>query len=218
MKSVSLNDLIKTTKKSKSTILRFYKKNPEIRKEVKYIKRKNYYPLEHTRYFDSEIMYDENKQLLLENKSMKNVIDCLMDRNSLQMRLWYMDWTYLYTVAYKSERNKKSCFRMMNGLYDSLIERYGSRTEIRMFFTTEPFANRNGYHNHFVIYISNESIKEIIMDEINQYFEYDRVDSRPYNPYKAGLFYIAKDGLVNEDWDILGNNLKDEATNEKWKD
>jgi hypothetical protein len=28
-----------------------------------------------------------------------------------------------------------------------------------------------------------------------------------YDKYKAGLFYTAKLGLVNEDWDIMGNRL-----------
>ncbi len=100
---------------------------------------------------------------------------------------------------------------MMHGLYDKLIEHYGDRTEIRLFFTTEPFANRNGYHNHFAIYISNKTLIEAITDEISLYFEYDRADSSLYNKYKAGLFYMAKKGLVSEDWDILGNRLSESA-------
>jgi hypothetical protein len=32
--------------------------------------------------------------------------------------------------------------------------------------------------------------------------------------YKAGLFYISKEGLVGEDWDIMGNNLKKDGLNE----
>lgn len=211
MKIEPLKDFLKRTQVSESTIKRFYRKNPELKAEIIFRKR-NYYPIEHARYFNSEIMFDENKQLRQENNAMRNVIDCLMDRDSLQMRLWYMDWSYFFTVAYKVERNKKSCFRMMHGLYDTLIERYGDRTEIRLFFTTEPFTNRNGYHNHFAIYISNKSLVESILDEINLYFEYDRVDSSLYSKYKAGLFYMAKTGLVSEDWDILGNNLKGDST------
>ncbi len=212
MRIESLKEFIKRTKKSRSTINRFYKRNPELKAEVKYNRGKNYYPTDHARYFNSEIMFDDNKLLQQENKSMKNVIDCLMDRDSLQMTLWYKDWSYFFTVAYKAERNKKSCFRMMHGLYEMLIEKYGERTEIRIFFTTEPFVNRKGYHNHFVIYISNKSLVEVILDEISLYFEYDRVDYSLYNCYKAGLFYMVKEGLVAEDWDILGNNLKDDIT------
>lgn len=210
MKIEPLKEFLKRTQVSESTIKRFYRKNPELKAEVIF-RKKNYYPIEHARYFNSEIMFDENKQLWQENNAMRNVIDCLMDRDSLQMRLWYMDWSYFFTVAYKIERNKKSCFRMMHGLYDTLIERYGDRTEIRLFFTTEPFTNRNGYHNHFAIYISNKSLAETILDDINLYFENDRVESSLYSKYKAGLFYMTKTGLVSEDWDILGNKLKEDA-------
>jgi hypothetical protein len=211
MKIEPLQDFIKRTRKSKSTINRFYRKNPEYKEEVKRNRGKNYYPIEHARYFDSEIMFDENKLLQQENNSMRNVIDCLMDRDSTQVRLWYMDWTFFYTVAYRAERNKKSCFRMMNGLYESLINEYGDRTDLRLFFTTEPFANRKGYHNHFVIYVSNKSLQEAITDHISLYFENDRVDASLYDRYRAALFYMVKEGLVSEDWDILGNNLKAEG-------
>jgi hypothetical protein len=208
MKIESLKEFIKRTRKSKSTINRFYKKNQELKANIKNYRRKNYYPIEHARYFDSEIMFDENKVLQQENNSMRNVIDCLMDRDSLQVKLWYMDWSYFLTVAYREERNKTFCFRMMHGLYDELIESYGDHTEIRLFFTTEPFTNRKGYHNHFVIYIANKSLEQQILNDIYLYFENDRVDSKLYDPYKACLFYMSKEGLVNEDWDILGNNLK----------
>jgi len=100
---------------------------------------------------------------------------------------------------------------MMHGLYDTLIERYGDRTEIRLFFTTEPFANRKGYHNHFALYISNKSLVQTILDEISLYFEYDRSDFKLYDPFRAALFYMAKDGIHGDDWDILGTNLEEEA-------
>lgn len=210
MKIEPINEFIKRTKASRSKIFRFYKKHPELKAEIIF-RRKNYYPIEHARYFDSEIMFDENKALRQENNSMKNVIKCLMDRDSLHMRLWHMEWSYFCTVAYKAERNKKSCFRMMHGLYDTLIERYGDRTQIRLFFTTEPFANRNGYHNHFVLYVSNKSLLQTIMDDISLYFEYDRFDFKPYDPYRAALFYMAKDGIHGDEWDIIGNNLEKEG-------
>ncbi|MBY0534434.1 MAG: hypothetical protein K2P88_01165 [Chitinophagaceae bacterium] len=210
MKIESLKEFMRRTKKSRSTIGRFYKRNPEKRAEIIF-RKKNYYPIEHARYFDSEIMFDVNKELTQENKTMRNVIECLMDRESMQTRLWYMEWSYFGTVAYKLERNKKSCRRMMQGLFDTLTERYGDQTDIRIFFTTEPFINRNGFHNHFVLFVSNKSLLQTILDEICLYFEYDRSDFKPYNPFKAGLFYMVKNGIHGEDWDILGNNLKAEG-------
>lgn len=207
MKIENINEFIKTTKTSKSTIYRFYKKNDELWNETKMKNNKRMFPKDHAKYFDSEIMFDENKVLRQENQSMRNLIDCLMDKDSLQRKLWYMDWTFFVTVAYKAERNQKSCFKMMNGLYDNLIAKYGERTEIRLFFTTEPFTNRTGYHNHFVVYVSDSKLHETVLDEIKDFFAYNRVDAGLYDKYKAGLFYASKEGLVNEDWDILGNRL-----------
>jgi hypothetical protein len=211
MKIENLKEFIKSTKKSKSTIIRFYKKNEDLFLETEIKNGKRYYPKEHARYFNSEIMHDENKVLRLENQSMKNLIDCLVDKNSLSTRLWHMDWSFFFTVAYKADRNKKSCFRQMNSMYESLISKYGDETGIKMFFTTEPFANRTGYHNHFVLHVENKKLHQQIVEEIQNYFSFDRVDVSLYDKYKAGIFYVSKDGLVNEDWDIIGNNLGKDA-------
>ena len=68
MKDENLKDFIKRTKKSKSTIVRFYNKNEELFLETKMKNGMRYYPKEHARYFNSEIMHDENKVLRLENQ------------------------------------------------------------------------------------------------------------------------------------------------------
>ena len=217
----SLKEFIKSTKSSKSTIYRFYKKNPELFIETKMKNNKRVFPVEHVRYFDSEIMFDENKVLRMENLSMRNLIDCLVDKDSLQFRLWELDWSYFFTIAYHADRNKKSCYRQMNGMYEHLISKYGDETGLNIFFTTEPFANKAGYHNHFVIYIEKKTLHQEIVEEIKNYFMYDRVDASLYNRYKAALFYASKEGLVNEDWDILGNKLSNEKlisnANESYK-
>lgn len=211
MKIENLKEFIKSTKKSKSTIIRFYKKNEDLFLETEIKNGKRYYPTEHARYFNSEIMHDENKVLRLENQSMKNLIDCLVDKDSLQYRLWQMNWDFFFTVAYKTDRNKKSCFRQMHGVYENLISKYGVETGIKIFFTTEAFSNKAGYHNHFVLHIENKKLHQQIVEEIQNYFSYDRVDVSLYDKYKAGLFYVSKEGLVNEDWDIIGNNLGQDA-------
>lgn len=211
MKDENLKDFIKRTKKSKSTIVRFYNKNEELFLETKMRNGKRFYPKEHARYFNSEIMHDENKVLRLENQSMKNLIDCLVDKDSLQYRLWQMEWSFFFTVAYKTDRNKKSCFRQMHAMYENLVSKYGNETGIKIFFTTEAFLNRTGYHNHFVLHVENKKLHQQIVEEIQNYFSYDRVDCGVYDKYKAGLFYASKEGLVNEDWDIIGNNLGHDA-------
>lgn len=208
MRLENLKEFIKTTGKSKSTIYRFYNKNVDLKAEWKLRNGVRLFPKEHAKYFDSEIMFDENKLLRQENKSMKNLIDGLVDRDSLATTFWYLDWSYFVTVAYKAERNQQSCFRQMHALYDYLVKGYGKRTDIRLFFATEPFANRKGYHNHMVIYLSNEKLHETIMNEMQEFFSFDRVEHKPYDRYKAGVFYIAKEGLVNEDWDILFDDDK----------
>ena len=204
------NEFKTKAKISRSTLFRFYKKNNELKAETK-LKGKRYYPENHLRFFNSEIMFDEYKVLEKQNQSMKNVLDCLVDRDSLQATLWYLDWTFFFTVAYKSERNKKSCFNQMTGLYDYLLSKYGNDTGLRLFFVTEPFTNRKGYHNHFVIYISDKKLHEVITEEIKEYFSYDRVDLQLYDRYNTAIFYMAKKGLDNEDWYFDGNNLKEEG-------
>ncbi len=217
MKYYDLKQMINETNKSKSTINRFYKKNEDLKEET-ILKRKRIYPVTHVKYFDSELMFDENKILRIENQSMKNLIDCLTDKNSFPSKLWWMDWTFFGTVAYKLERNKKSCFLMMHSLYNQLENEFGNDTIIRLFFSTEPFANRKGYHNHFTVFISNDKLKKQIESTIQNFFSHDRVDLSIYNKYKPALFYIAKEGLHGEDWDILYNQLdKDKVLNNEDK-
>lgn len=211
MKYENLKEFITSTKSSKSTIYRFYKKNIELFDETKLKSGKRFFPANHARYFDSEIMYDENKELRQENGSMRNLINCLMDRNSLPTRLWSLEWSFFYTVAYKAERNKKSCFKQMHGLYEHLNTKFGDYTALRIYFTTEQFTNRTGFHNHFVLNIANRKVYDEVLNEIKLYFSFDRVDLAPYDQFKAGLFYASKEGLMNEDWDIIGNNLKSEG-------
>jgi hypothetical protein len=209
-----IEKFIKITQKSRSTIYRFYKKNKDLFSETGKKGTKTMYPEEHVKYFDSEAMFDENFLLKQENQSMRNLIDCLIDRDSLQCRLWEMDWTFFSTIAYSRERNKKSCYKQMTGLFKHLNKMFGSDTDLRLFFTCEPFANRTGYHNHFVIYVENNKLREQVYNEINNYFEYDRVDIKNYDRYRAGLFYISKEGLHFEDWDYLDNKNQKPETDE----
>ena len=205
-------EFIVRAKISRSTLYRFYKKNEELKEETK-LDYKRTYPESHLRYFSSEAMFDDYNVLKLENQSMRNVLDCLVDKESLPTTLWYLDWSFFVTVAYKAERNKTSCFKQMTGLYDYLLSKYGDDTRLRFFSMTEPFANRKGYHNHFVLYVSNKKLHEVITEEIKNYYIYDRVDLKLYDRYNTGIFYISKNGLTNEDWYFDGNNLKAEGVN-----
>jgi predicted DNA-binding transcriptional regulator AlpA len=215
MKYENLKKFIISTKASKSTIYRFYKKNENLFQETTIPNGRRLFPIDHVRYFDSEIMFNENKILRQENQSMRNLKDCLADKTSFQHTFWEMEWSFFFTVAYKLERNKNSCFKKMHGLYDYLNEKHGASTELRLFFTTESFNNRKGYHNHFVIYIEDKRLHKQVVTDIQDYFNYDRTDVSIYDKYKAGLFYMSKDGLSGEDWDFI-NNTTSITSNENY--
>lgn len=198
-----INEFTKRANISRSKLYRFYKKNTDLWEETKLKSNKRHIPTAHAKYFDNEVLFDELKTMMLENKSLKRLIDCLADKDTLQSTLWEMEWSFFFTVAYRAERNKKSCYRLMNSLYEELQAKYGDSTQLRMFFTTEPFTNRAGYHNHFVIHIEDKKLYQQVVEDIQTFFSNDRIDCSIYDKYKAGLFYMAKEGLQNEDWDIL---------------
>lgn len=200
-----INEFVVTAGISRSTLYRFYKKNKEFWLATKLKNNKRLIPITHAKYFDSEALFEELKIVELENKSLRNLITCLADKDTLQKTFWDMDWSFFVTVAYRAERNKKSCFRLMHLLNDQLTDKYGDETRLRMFFVTEPFANRNGYHNHFALYVENKKIEPQICDYIRKFFEYDRVDIAAYDMFQAGIFYMTKEGLQGDDWDILKN-------------
>lgn len=205
----SINDFVRRANTSRTTMHRFYKKYPDLFGETIKKKIRRYIPKIHDRYFSRELLIDEVRNLERENDSMRKIIDHLMDRDSFQAKLWEMGWTFFGTVAYASDLDKKTCYRLMAAMYKELEDKYGDVIDIRLFFTTESFKFRNGHHNHFVIHISNTMYAESIAEDIRTFFSYDRVDIVAYDKYKAGLFYMTKEGLVNEDWDILYNNLEE---------
>lgn len=200
-----IKEFIVKARISRSTLYRFYKKNDEFWQETKLKNNKRMIPCNHTKYFDNEALFDELKIVKLENKSLRHLITCLAEKDTLSKIFWEMEWSFFVTVAYRAERNKKSCFRIMHQLQDEMNEKFGDDNKIRMFFVTEPFTNRKGYHNHFVLYIENKRLEPQVCDYIRKFFEYDRIDVSAYDMYQAGLFYMAKEGLQGEDWDILKN-------------
>lgn len=196
----TIKEFIKTAKTSRSTIYRFYKTNDLLWDETKLKSNKRLIPTTHVKYFDNEMLFDELQATIIENRSLKRLIDLLGDKETLPTTFWNLEWSFFFTVAYRAERNKKSCFRLMTAMFDELNNKYGDSTDLRIFFTTEPFTNRKGYHNHFVIYIEDKKLEAQVVQDIVQFFEYDRVDFSVYDKYKAGLFYMSKEGLENEDW------------------
>ena len=208
MKYENIDAFAERVGKSRRTIFRFYTKNPELKIETKK-KGKRLIPIAHRKFWNSEILFDENKTLSDSNRMMRNLLDYLNEnKNQLANKFWGLDWSYFVSVDYKHERSKNYSITMMNKLYEMLEEKYGKETTIRIFFTTEPFANRNnGQHNHLMIYVENEILGKVVLSQIKKFFQHDRVDSSDYTKYKGGLFYMMKKGAQGMDWDILGNNL-----------
>lgn len=91
MKYENIIEFTNNTKTSKSKIYRFYNRNKDLFSDTILRNGKRLFPIDHVRYFDSEVMFDENKILRQENQSMRNLIDCLVDKDSLQYRLWQLD-------------------------------------------------------------------------------------------------------------------------------
>lgn len=205
----SIKDFIKRANTSRTTIHRFYKKYPDLLGETIKKKIRRYIPIIHARYFNRETLIEEVRLMEMKNNSMKNIIDHLMDRDSFQTQLWEMGWSFFGTISYASDLNTKTCYNLMTSMFKKLEKNYSEVTDIRIFFTTEPFKLRDGHHNHFVLYVSNPKFKEDIIQDIWDYFSHDRVDIMPYDKYQAGLFYMTKKGLHGDDWDILYSSLEE---------
>ena len=142
-------------------------------------------------------------------KQMSNTIKCLKDQNSLPYRLTQMDWDFFGTISYKYDHSANRCFDFMHHLYEA-IENYSFDGDVRMFFSTESFANRTGYHNHFVLKAEGCDRNELLK-LFEKELPTNRPDLEPYDEELAGLFYVAKHGLKEESWDILGNNLSESS-------
>jgi hypothetical protein len=91
--------------------------------------------------------------------------------------------------------------------FDYLTELYGPKIKLRIFFTVEPFYNRNGNHIHFILRVGNGMSTKAVIEDLKGFFKTDRIDLRKYDRYKAGIYYASKHGLQGENWDILGNDF-----------
>lgn len=139
---------------------------------------------------------------------LRNLAIVLEDHNSLPYRLYQMKWDSFITVSYKQTYTAERCFSIISKLADEIEEKCGKDVEFRLFFTTESFSHREGNHNHLFLRIGNHKIREYALDHIKSLFKEDHLYIDSYDSEKAGLFYIAKNGLSGIDWDIRGNNLE----------
>ena len=191
----TIEEFAKRIGKSRRTIFRFYSDNRDLQAETKKNGLKKIIPISHKKYFSTDELFEDNKQQREENRMMSNLLNYLYKNdNPMAIKLWRMDWSLFVTIDYKYERNKIACFTLMHKFYDEIEKKYGKDSTLRMFFVTEPFANRNnGQHNHFIFYIENEVLKPLIIHDINKFFKNDRVVTDNYSNKKGGTFYILKE-------------------------
>ena len=161
-------------------------------------------------------LLNENQNTLNRNKQLSNTIKLLPETFSLnpertltlEQYLYLYDWDYFITIAYEESLPQMECFSIMHRLYDQ-IENANPNKTTRMFFTTEPFTDRKGYHNHFILKSSlgEKDIENII----NQTTPKGRIDIRIYDKELAATFYINKHARNNKYWDITNNQRKEEG-------
>ena len=107
MKYENIDAFAERVGKSRRTIHRFYNKNPELKQDRKKKGRKVMYPINHAKFWNTEVMFDENKTLNDSNRKMRNLLDYLHgNKNALANKFWGLDWTYFVSVDYKHERSK----------------------------------------------------------------------------------------------------------------
>ncbi len=148
----------------------------------------------------------------MDNKSLLNTIRCLRRTDTLEYKLFKMPWKWWCTVSYSSELHRDTCRDTMTMMYNHIEEKYGDKTEIRMFYTTEPFSTRDeGHHNHFVLDVGKEKYHYPIKKDLEKFLVGNRIHIEKYDEYKPCIFYCTKEGLYHTDWDILGNNLKQDG-------
>ena len=152
-------------------------------------------------------------KVMLDNRSLRNTISCLRDSDSLGYRLFKMEWTWWCTVSYQQELPASACRIFMDDLYNQLEMKYGDRCVLRMFYTTESYSVRDGNHNHFVLYVSEPSLHFEIRQEMLAIIGANQFDIQKYDEEKPCVFYSCKEGMSGTEWDLWGNNLKEEAAN-----
>jgi len=144
-----------------------------------------------------------------EIRKLSNTIDCLFRTGSLEQHFAFLEWDYFVTIAYRDSFTTEACYSIMSRFYEQLLRDFPN-SHLRIFFTTESFKDRTGLHNHLILRnadVTSKGLRKLITRLIPA----GMVDIQPYNKKYAGIFYIGKDGLEGENWDIFGNCLVEDG-------
>lgn len=194
---------------SRRTIFRFYAKNANLQEETKIKNGCKMIPITHKKYWNSEALFDDNIFLGYENRTMTNTLDALQNSNELSRKLWFLPWTHVITISPKKERSLSYCTSKVRQFYDLLNDKFGKKTNLRIFHNSEEHDERNGYHMHIVLNVENEKFHPLVLDLLKQDFIHDRIVVNEYDYRKGFLFYAIKNerDLKTVGWGIDGNNL-----------
>lgn len=203
----NLKETSKQTGVSRATIYRFYERNPELWDETVIKTKKRLIPESHLNKIVKSNIYAKALAYEEQIEQLKRLVKLLKDPNTTQYRLYQLDWDWFGTIAFKNIYEKEYCFHSFQQAFYKILDEFGLKTDIRIFFTVEPFTNRKGCHIHFILSVSRPAFTKTILDILNDYFKGNRIEIVKYDPFKAGIYYISKNGMQGIDWDILGNNL-----------
>jgi len=207
MNLYNLKEVSDKTGMSRASIYRFYERRPELWVETKIKIKKRLIPEAHLPLITKTNIYAKALALDIQSEQLKRLVNLLADSNSIQYKLYQMDWDWFGTIAFKKDFNKKFSYHQMLQAFDYIINQFGKEIGLRIFFTVEPFNNRAGTHIHFILKVGKGLLTNAVLEELKGFFNGNRIDLKNYDKYKAGIYYISKQGLKGEDWDILGNDL-----------
>lgn len=210
-----VDEFAKSVGRSRRTIFRFYAKNANLQEETKIKNGCKMIPITHKKYWNIEALYADNIFLGYENRTMTNTLDALQNSNVLSRKLWFLPWTHVITISPRKERGLDYCTSKMRQFYYLTDNKYGKKTNLRIFFNCEKHKERNGYHMHIVLNVENKKFHQLVLDLLKQDFILDRTDISEYDYRKGFLFYAIKneDDLKTDSWGIDGNNLAKENIN-----
>ncbi|WP_157514538.1 hypothetical protein [Christiangramia portivictoriae] len=194
---------MKVADTSKSSVYRLINKYPHLKKQTKLVSNRKLIPLVFRKYFNMDLMIEDEKRLLDDSNDKKQLIDLILENPNKANFFWKMDWDLFVTVSYKNEMTSLACHNKMTKLFHNLQHYNEHESSLRMLFTTEEYGVRDGRHNHFVLHSTNKSIIPAIELYIKEQFSFDHVYIDDYNKYKPGVHYICKDGLQGDSWDYL---------------
>lgn len=203
MRYYNITETINKTGISRASIYRFYKNNPTLKSETRKKGGKKAYPESHINQLAKNSVYSEKLDLENENRQLKKLVDLLQNPETLEYKLYTLDWDWFGTVAFRNDYSSKASYHKMAQVCFNIMEKFGDEIHFKMLFTIEPFINRDGTHLHFLMKVDKEFFIPV-KEEICNYFKGNRLDFRKYDKYKPGIFYIAKNGLKSEEWDIMG--------------